>query len=102
MIDPDEWEIVEGFDVGHLDDRPDDLEHVAIKENADGDLRAVPFRESGPPPGYVEIDADLMEYDAVCRYVEQHSDYGRRICFVRTPGYPPDGPTATDPHPRYR
>ena len=95
MIDPGEWEIVEGFDVDHLDDRPDELEHVAIEENTDGDLRALPFRESGPPPGYVEIDVDLMEYDAVCRYVEAQSDYDRRISFVRTPAWSPDEPTAT-------
>lgn len=97
--DPDDSEIIDEIDVGHLEDRPDRLHRVVIKKNADGELRALPFRESrdGEPPGYIEIDVDLMEADGVCRYVEAVSDYDRRIDFTQVPTWPPDGPTATDP-----
>lgn len=92
-------EIIDGLDVDHLTDRPDRLEHVGIKEDADGDLHALPFNESDTlPPGYTEIDVDLMEYDEVCQYVETHTDHDRRIDFTRTPAWPPEGPTATEPY----
>jgi hypothetical protein len=93
----DEWTIIDGIDVDHLEARPDELEHVAIEEHADGNLRALPFRESEHPPGYVEIDVDLMEYDDVCRYVETVTGYDRRIDFTQIPKWPPDGATATGP-----
>ena len=94
----DEAEIIDGIDVDHLEDRPDRLEHVAIQEEADGELRALPFNESDDrPPGYVEIDVDLMQYDEVCRYVETVTDYDRRIDFTQEPKWPPDGRTATTP-----
>jgi hypothetical protein len=92
-----ESEIIDGVDVDHLDDRPDKLEHVAIEESPDGDLQALPFTDPGGPPGYVEIDVDLMQYDDVCRYVETVTDYDRRIDFTRVPKWPSDGPTATEP-----
>jgi len=91
----DDWTIIDGIDVDHLEARPDELEHVAIEEGPDDELRALPFRESGPAPGYVEIDVDLMEYGEIVEYVETVTDYERRICFVRVPKWPPDGPTAT-------
>ena len=94
----DDCEIIDGIDVDHLHDRPDRLEHVAIQEEADGELRALPFNESDEiPPGYLEIDVDLMQYDEVCRYVETVTDYDRRIDFTQEPKWPPDGPTATSP-----
>lgn len=95
----DDREIIDGIDVEHLGDRPDRLEHVAIQEGPDGELHALPFTHDAEegPPGYVEIDADLMEHDDVCRYVETVTDYDRRIDFTRTPAWPPDGPTATEP-----
>lgn len=94
----DDAEIIDGIDVDHLEDRPDRLEHVAIQEDGDGELHALPFNESDEiPPGYVEIDVDLMRYDKICRYVETVTDYDRRIDFTQEPKWPPDGPTATDP-----
>ena len=92
----DDGEIVDGIDVDHLDDRPDELAHVAIEETADGRLKARPFRESERPPGYVEIDVDLMKWDEVCRYVETVTDYNRRIDFTRVPTWRPDEPTPAD------
>lgn len=95
--DREQREIIDGVDVDHIDDRPDELEHVAIQEDADDDLRALPFNESrGVPPGYLEIDVDLMQYDDVCDYVEENTDYDRPINFARVPAWPPEGPTATD------
>jgi len=91
----DTWDIIEGIDVDHIDDRPDDLEHVVVEEGPGDELRAVPFTASAEPPGYVEIDVDLMAYDDVCRYVETATDDGRRIDFTRIPTWPTDGPTAT-------
>lgn len=84
IIDEDETTIINGLDVDHIDDRPDELEHVAIEENTDGDLRALPFNESDSPhPGYVQIDVDLIQYAEVCTYVEENTDYNRRIDFTR-------------------
>lgn len=78
--------IIDGIDVGHVEARPDRLEHVAIEETADGELRALPFNETDSrPPGYVEIDVNLIEYDDVCRYVETTTNHDRRITFGRTP-----------------
>ena len=62
MTAPDD-EIVAAVDVDHLDDRPDDLHHVAIVDDGD-DLRARPFTDDDRVPGYVEIDVDLTDYDA--------------------------------------
>jgi hypothetical protein len=82
----DNRRIIDGIDVGHLDARPGRLEHVAIEETADGELRALPFNETDSrPPGYVEIDVNLTEHDDVCRYVETATDYNRRITFGRAP-----------------
>lgn len=93
----DDGEIIDGIDVGHLEDRPERLEHVAIQREPSGELRALPFNETGDgPPGYVEIDVDLMRHDKVCRYVEAVTDYDQRIDFTQEPKWPPDGPTATD------
>ena len=98
MTADDDREIIDGIDVDHLEDRPERLEHVAIEEDGDGELRALPFTESDTrPPGYVEIDVDLMRYDEVCRYVETVTDYDRRIDFTQLPKWPPDGATATGP-----
>ena len=78
MTADDDREIINGIDVDHLEDRPDRLEHVAIEESGGGELRALPFNESDTrPPGYVEIDVDLMRYDEICRYVETVTDYDR-------------------------
>lgn len=93
----EDYEIVDGIDVEHIEDRPDKLHHVAISEGPDGDLHASPFEEREHPPGYVEIDIDLMDYDEVCDYVENATEYERRIDFTRTPTWPPDEPTATGP-----
>lgn len=91
-------EIINGIDVDHLEDRPDRLEHVAIEETSDGDLRARPFNESDElPPGYLEIDVNLIQYDQVCEFVESATDYDRAIDFSQVPKWPPDGPTATGP-----
>ena len=81
----DDTEIIDGIDVDHLEDRPDELEHVAIEEGPDGGLQALPFRESGPVPGYVEIDVDLMEWGAVCAHVQEQTDYDRPINFHQIP-----------------
>jgi hypothetical protein len=81
----DDGEIIEGIDVDHLEDRPDELEHVAIERTAEGRLEAIPFRESGPGPGYDEIDVNLMEWGAVCEYVDKQTDYGRPINYHRIP-----------------
>lgn len=98
MTADDDCEIIDGIDVDHLEERPERLEHVAIEENADGELHALPFNESDTrPPGYVEIDVDLMRYEEVCRYVETVTDYDRMIDFTQLPKWPPDGPTATGP-----
>ena len=97
MTTDNDREITDGIDVDYLEDRPERLEHVAIEEDGDGELHALPFNESDTrPPGYVEIDVDLMRYDEICRYVETVTDYDRRIDFTQEPKWPPDGPTATD------
>lgn len=89
MTDPDD-EIVLVVGVDHLDDRPDDLHRVAVVDDGD-DLRARPFTDDDRIPGYVEIDVDLIEYDAVCRYVEQQTDFDRCITFTALPMWTPDG-----------
>jgi hypothetical protein len=93
--DPEQSEIIDGVDVDHIDERPDELEHVGIQETPDG-LEALPANESDTrPPGYVEIDVDLMEWDDVCDYVMENTDYDRRIDFSQAPAWTPDGPTAS-------
>ena len=89
MTHPDD-EIVAAVDVDHLDDRPDDLHHVAVVDDGD-ELRARPFTDDDRIPGYVEIDVDLIDYDAVCRHVEQETDFDRRITFTVLPVWTPDG-----------
>jgi len=81
----DDSEIIEGIDVGHIKARPDELEHVAIERTADGRLEALPFTEGGPGPGYDEIDVNLMEWGAVCAFVQEQTDYDRPINFHRIP-----------------
>lgn len=92
----DEGEIIEGIDVDHIDDRPDELDHVGIYEGPENNLEALGFTTQGPP-GYDQIDVDLMEYDDVCRYVENVTDYERRIDFTRIPPWPPAGTTVIGP-----
>jgi hypothetical protein len=79
----DTWDIIEGIDIDHLDDRPDELHHVAVEEGPNGDLRALPF--TADKNGYTEIDVNLMAYDKVVRYVEMATDHDRRIDFTRIP-----------------
>lgn len=81
----DDGQIIDGIDVDHLEDRPDELAHVAIEETPDGRLEALPFTDDGGPPGYVEIDVNLMDWGAVCAYVQKQTDYDRPINFHRTP-----------------
>lgn len=94
MID-DDTEIINGIDVDHLNERPDELHHVAIEKRPDGELKALPFRNDGGPPGYIEIDVDLMQHDRVCEYIEAVTSYDRRIDFTRAAKWPLDTVTFT-------
>lgn len=96
MTHPDD-EIVAAVDVDHLTDRPDHLHRVAVVDDGD-DLRARPFTDDDRIPGFVEIDVDLIEYDAVCRYVEQHTEFDRRITFTALPTWTPDGTGPAGPY----